>query len=123
MNSKELIRSKSLKFTPAREALLEIFQKSAKPISYEDIKDKISMDKATFYRNVNAFENIGLLQSFESNDKKRYYEFRGPLHGHLICTKCNSIECLHDIPQELLNDSDIEGITIHSKCKKCKKEK
>ena len=55
MNSKELIRSKSLKFTPAREALLEIFQKSAKPISYEDIKDKISMDKATFYRNVNAF--------------------------------------------------------------------
>lgn len=122
MNSIELIRSKSLKFTPAREVLLDIFEKSSKPISYEDVKDKISMDKATFYRNMNAFESIGLLKSFESNDKKRYYELSTSLHGHLVCTKCNDIECLHDIPKELLNDPNVEGITIHGKCSKCKKE-
>ncbi len=122
MNTKELIKSKSLKFTPARESLLEIFEKLSKPISYEDIKDSISMDKATFYRNMSAFEKNGILKSFESNDKKRYYELSGSMHAHLICTKCNSIECLHDIPQELFNDPDIEGITIHGKCKKCKQE-
>ena len=40
----------------------------------EDIKSDISMDKATFYRNISKFEEEDILNSFESNDKKRYYK-------------------------------------------------
>jgi Fur family ferric uptake transcriptional regulator len=43
-------------------------------LSYEDIKSDISMDKASFYRNITKFEEQGILNSFESNDKKRYFD-------------------------------------------------
>jgi Fur family transcriptional regulator, ferric uptake regulator len=124
MNSKELIKSKSLKFTPARETLLDIFEKSSKPISYEDIRDGISMDKATFYRNVSAFENIGLLQSFESNDKKRYYHICKKPHNHFVCNICNRIECLNEIDNTLVpNNYLIQNVIIYGKCAKCNKKK
>lgn len=123
MNQKELIKSKFLKFTPARESLLDILEKSSKPISYEDIRDKISMDKATFYRNTSAFENVGLIKSFESNNKKRYYYICKQPHGHFVCNICNCIECLDEIESLLIpKDYEIENIIIYGKCTKCKEK-
>ncbi len=46
----------NIKLTSARKSILDILINSSKPLSYEDIKDKISMDKATFYRNITIFE-------------------------------------------------------------------
>ena len=43
---------------------LDILINSSKPLSYEDIKDKISMDKTTFYRNITIFEEENLINSF-----------------------------------------------------------
>lgn len=123
MNQRELIKSKFPKFTPAREALLDILEKSSKPISYEDIRDKISMDKATFYRNTSAFENVGLIKSFESNNKKRYYYICKQPHGHFVCNICNCIECLNEIDSLLIpKDYEIENIIIYGKCTKCKEK-
>ena len=67
----------NIKLTTARKSILELLVNSNKPLSYEDMKDNISMDKATFYRNINIFEEENLISSFESNDKKnvdRRYE-------------------------------------------------
>ena len=50
-----------IKLTNARKAILEVLIDSNKPLSYEDIKDFISMDKATFYRNVAIFEAENLI--------------------------------------------------------------
>ncbi len=61
----------NIKLTSARKSILDILINSSKPLSYEDIKDKISMDKATFYRNITIFEEENLINSFESNDKKK----------------------------------------------------
>ena len=38
----------NIKLTTARKSILELLINSNKPLSYEDMKDKISMDKATF---------------------------------------------------------------------------
>lgn len=113
-----------IKLTNARKAILEVLIDSNKPLSYEDIKDFISMDKATFYRNVAIFEEENLINSFESNDKKRYFEIKKNQHSHFICTNCSKIECIHKKLNLILPEYKIENIIIKGICKECfKKDK
>jgi Fe2+/Zn2+ uptake regulation proteins len=76
MKIDQLIEEKKLKLTSARKEPLEIFNRYHKPLSYDDVKDHISMDKTTFYRNVSKFEQEDILSSFESNDKKDTMNFK-----------------------------------------------
>ncbi|MDD5405891.1 MAG: transcriptional repressor [Sulfurovaceae bacterium] len=119
MNIENLLRDNQLKLTIARKELFDIFADIKKPVCYEDIKDNISMDKATFYRNMSTFEEKRIVNSFESNDKKRYYELHGTLHSHFVCTLCNNIECLQILPDTSLIGYKIDNIIIHGHCVKC----
>ncbi len=114
-----LINNTNIKLTTARTAILEVLIKANRPLSYEDIKDKISMDKATFYRNITKFEEEELIDSFESNDKKRYYEIRKNPHAHFICSNCSSVECLNDETNIHLPEYKIENIIIKGVCPTC----
>jgi Fur family ferric uptake transcriptional regulator len=109
----------NIKLTNARKSILEILINSNKPLSYEDIRDKISMDKATFYRNITIFEEENVINSFESNNKKRYFEIKKTEHLHFICSACSIIECIHDKFNLELPEYTIENIIIKGICKKC----
>ena len=122
MNTEALIKKFGLKITPARKVILHILSKTNTPLSYEDIKNSLPMDKATFYRNIALFEEANIVNSFESNDKKRYYFIEQNLHPHFICTNCNSIECLKEDIIYALNGYKIESITIKGLCPECQKE-
>jgi len=122
MLNKKIFQDNALKFTPAREQLWSLFQDKAKPMSYEDIKDFISMDKATFYRNMSILEEKNLINSFESSDKKRYYEIDNNPHAHFICRVCGEIRCLDIEMSSILSDVEIDNVIIYGKCEKCKKE-
>ena len=115
----------NIKLTSARKSILEIMINSNKPLSYEDMKDLISMDKATFYRNITIFEEESLVSSFESNDKKRYFEISKTPHSHFICSSCSKIECIHKKIDLNLPEYKIDNIIIKGICKECllKKEK
>ncbi|MEA1916340.1 MAG: transcriptional repressor [Campylobacterota bacterium] len=113
---------KKLKLTSARQELLDIFEDEQKPISFEDVKDKISMDKATFYRNVSKFEEASIINSFESNDKKRYYEIHNTPHAHFICNSCNKIECLQNVHPIELKGYLVNAMIFKGICKSCNKE-
>lgn len=113
----------NIKLTSARKSILELLIKSNKPLSYEDMKDNISMDKATFYRNIAIFEEDGIVESFESNDKKRYFEIKKSPHSHFICTDCSNIECIHESLDLNLKNYIVENIILKGKCKKCNKSK
>ena len=119
MQIEKMIKEKNFKLTTARRALLEIFTSADKPLSYEDIKKDISMDKATFYRNITKFEEEHLINSFESNDKKRYFEIAKSPHPHFICTLCNKVECIKEPVSCDLKGYVIENIIIKGLCKKC----
>ena len=112
---------KNIKLTTARKSILELLIDSNKPLSYEDMKEHISMDKATFYRNITIFEEENLINSFESNDKKRYFEIKDIEHSHFICNNCSNIECIFEKPNFLLQDYKIENIILKGKCKECNK--
>lgn len=115
----KLINNTNIKLTTARTAILEIFVKAPRPLSYEDVKDQLPMDKATFYRNITKFEEENLLDSFESNDKKRYYEIKKDPHAHFICTSCSSLECLHEKMYLNLPNYKIDNIIIKGLCPSC----
>ncbi|MBN2815057.1 MAG: transcriptional repressor [Campylobacterales bacterium] len=119
MQIEELIEEKNLKLTSARRELLEILANESKPISFEDIKGKINMDKATFYRNALKFEQEAIVNSFESNDKKKYYELQESPHAHFICKECNAIECLKDIEPIKVDGYKIEDMIFKGSCKNC----
>jgi Fur family transcriptional regulator, ferric uptake regulator len=119
METKNIIEEKKLKLTSARKELLEIFSVEKKPISFEDVKHKIKMDKATFYRNVSKFEQESILSSFESNDKKRYYEIKESPHAHFICNSCNIIECLQNPQPVKLDGYKIMDTIFKGTCKSC----
>ncbi|MCD6653232.1 MAG: transcriptional repressor [Sulfurovum sp.] len=119
MQIEKLIEEKKLKLTSARKELLELFLNAKRPLSYEDVKDKISMDKATFYRNVSRFEEESIVNSFESNDKKRYYGIYASAHAHFICHICSSIECMKTVTNVKVDGYKIEDVILKGICKKC----
>ena len=119
MKLEELIKTKKLKFTPARQMLLEIFSQASQPLAYEDIKSQITMDKATFYRNMTTFESSGILNGFESNDKKRYYEMADRHHAHFICSECQNVECLDEELHVTLKNYKVDNIIVYGVCKEC----
>ncbi|MEA3352666.1 MAG: transcriptional repressor [Campylobacterota bacterium] len=119
MSIEELVKDKNIKLTTARVALLEILKGAKAPLCYDDIKSDISMDKATFYRNITKFEKEGILNSFESNDKKRYFELKLKPHAHFVCIKCNSVECIEDLDIKL-EGYEVQNVIVNGICKKCK---
>jgi len=119
MQIENIMEEKNLKSTSARRELLEILTQENRPISFEDVKNKICMDKATFYRNASKFEEEGILHSFESNDKKRYYELQKSSHAHFICNICNKIECLKNIEPIALEGYTIADMIFKGRCREC----
>lgn len=118
MDFAKKLQQGGLKATPGRIALLEYIYNSNAPLSYDDIKDSLSIDKATFYRSVSAFEENEILNSIEAPDKRRYYEFRRDAHLHFICQKCGKIECL-DEKMLVLSGYKIETIIVKGYCVEC----
>jgi len=118
MTLEDKIKNKKIKLTSARIALIEIFKNAKQPLSYENIKLHISMDKATFYRNISLFEEEGIINSFESNDKKRYFELKLKPHAHFVCTECNKVECLEKLDIKL-DGYLINNVIVNGKCKTC----
>jgi len=123
MNIEELTNQKNIKLTSARKVILKTLINADKPLCYEDMKNELLMDKATFYRNITKFEEENIINSFESNDKKRYYEIKKAKHSHFICTNCSLIECIHEDIDLNLKNYQIDNIIIKGICPKCLKKK
>lgn len=116
---KALLKDKKLKFTKRRFAIFKALKSSNVPQCYEQIKSNLAMDKATFYRNMIKFEECGIVNKFEANDKKWYYELSNKHHAHFICEKCNTIACMDiEIPSKL-NEYQISSMVFKGKCKNC----
>lgn len=123
MDIENTIEEKKLNRTNARKELLNILSQENKPVSFEDVKDRLHMDKATFYRNVAKFESELILNSFESNDKKKYYELAESPHAHIVCNVCNTIECLKDLAPTKIEGYKIDAMIFKGTCKKCNSAK
>jgi len=123
MNATQLMNQHKLKITSSRELLLNILFQSAKPLCYEELKKELVMDKTTFYRNMTTFEDVGIVNGFESEDKKRYFEISKTPHAHFVCKKCYEIECLKEISIDNMIDYEVDNFILHGICKSCNIQK
>ena len=93
-DGKALLRSKGLRATVQREALLRTLQKAHKPLSVEAIsaKSKVDVDLATVYRALQEFERLDLVRRVLLPGGKALYEIKGEHHHHLTCRTCGTIQ-------------------------------
>ncbi len=98
------IRSGGYRITKAREAIITIFAKAKAPLSAGEIEKTLKgmgvhINKTTVYREVDFLKAEGVLKELSLGDNIRRYEFRTDNHHHhIICIKCNKVECI-DMPE------------------------
>ncbi|PKM51212.1 MAG: transcriptional repressor [Firmicutes bacterium HGW-Firmicutes-7] len=132
---KEILMDKGLKNTRHRERILEVFKKSDRPLTAEEIflilkSNSENSCLSTVYRTVEVFEAKGLvLKSNSIDDGKARFEFNTKEHKHhVICTRCHQIIFINECPfsefEKKLKDKidfDITGhkFEIYGYCKEC----
>ncbi len=96
------LKNVNLKVTPARLGVLQVLEKSPKPLDIASVthyldKQQIKADNATIFRIMNTFADKGLVVPVQFNEGKFRYEY-APLadHHHFICENCGTIEDISD---------------------------
>lgn len=94
---KDLLRSKGLRVTSARIAVLQVLELTKHPIDISELikcveRKKILVDQATIYRIIEHFIQKKLVKRIQFSEKKSYYEAKLYDHHHAICEKCHKVE-------------------------------
>lgn len=132
---KDQLRSKEVRVTAARVAVLEVLNSSSRPLDISEIlltvaKNHVDVDQATIYRIVDYFTKKDLVNRLQFQDKKFFYEAKNFDHHHAICQKCGSIEdildCSIDKVEKKIEENKGFMIKSHSLeffgiCKNCRK--
>ena len=91
-----LLRSKGLRVTPQRLAVLEALHASPTHLSaeevFEDVRHKLpNVSLATVYNALGELRRVGQLRDLPVSGKVRYdLVARGP-HHHLVCERCHRV--------------------------------
>ena len=133
----DFIRNKNLRQSDQRLLILDIFLKTEKHLTAEELYDLVKRKNpmigyATIYRSLKLFLEAGLCSELKVEDRITRYEhsFNHKHHDHLICTKCRKfveiespeIEALqHKIAKKngfVLERHNLELYGICSACRK-----
>lgn len=134
----KLLKSKNLRITKTRVAILEIIIENSGPISAENIekmanKKNLNIDLSTIYRNVNLLTNKSILSKTTDTKSVNLYQLNDKSHKHhLTCIKCSKMvlieKCpLEDIERNIEKSTDYEildhNLQFIGLCPDCKKQK
>ncbi|MGB0757382.1 MAG: Fur family transcriptional regulator [Patescibacteria group bacterium] len=126
----KLLQSADLKITTPRKKVLDVLNMYREPISADVVIQKTKLDKATVYRVLHAFTGANITREIDLRQGKLLYELAdGQHHHHVICTGCNSIQCIaactfSKLKSKIEKQSGFAEITDHTTeffgtCKKC----
>lgn len=99
------LRSKSMRNTPERDALLDSLHKFKRRFTIDDLEkhfaeSNFKLSRATLYNNIHLFEAAGILRCHKISSRKACYEVvysDTPLSGYQeICTICGKIRDFTD---------------------------
>jgi Fur family ferric uptake transcriptional regulator len=96
---KNILKEKGYKATPARLAILEIFNRNKLPMDAEEIYKKLKNknnykknNEATVYRTLSSLEAGNILKRVDLRKDSVYFELNNSHHHHIVCTNCNELE-------------------------------
>jgi len=98
------LRTRGLRATPSRIAVIELLRAEAAPMSHGDVADRLAgqpWDRATIYRNLTDLAGAGLARRTDVGDHVWRFEAvtsdHDSAHPHFVCTECGTVECLPEI--------------------------
>lgn len=136
----KILKSKQLKATKGRIAVLELFLNANSALSHTDIEqrfkdDAIDIDRVTIYRILDCFVENRILHKVSSEKAIQLFALSTDEteqenhqdHAHFICNSCELVECvelLEMIQTQLSQNKQGYAIssydlTLHGVCKHC----
>jgi len=120
MTLDEKITLNGFRLTAPRKKILTIFAQQQHPISFEEYSAiDPAIDKSTFYRTMQTFEQANIISGIESDEGKRYFELSESVHPHFICHICHTITCLNTQPIASPQGYQIDSVIFKGKCPQC----
>lgn len=132
---RELLRSRGLRGTASRIAVLVVLHEHRGPMTHEQLMEQLGPaghDKASVWRILSDLAEIGLLRRMDLGDRVWRYELLDECraltddHPHFLCEQCGDVSCLPPLelrapegalPKELLG-ADFQ-VRIMGTCGTC----
>ena len=91
---KELIRENGFRVTSARTDVLKFLSAQERPVGVDSVAKKFpSINLTTLYRMMDAFVEVGLVETHDLGHGHVDYEFaHRPHHHHAVCESCGFVE-------------------------------
>jgi Fur family ferric uptake transcriptional regulator len=108
----EHIQKKGLKRTAQRDLILEVFLRTERHLSNEDLYRLVqaedpSVGQTTIYRTLKLLTEAGLAREVRFGDGRTHYEhnYKHEHHDHMICSECGKIIEFYSAELEALQDA------------------
>jgi Fur family transcriptional regulator, ferric uptake regulator len=106
------IQSAGLKRTAQRDLILEVFLRTEKHLSSEDLyqlvkKEDPTIGQTTVYRTLKLLSDAGLAREVRFGDGRTHYEhnYKHQHHDHMICIECGEIIEFYSEELEAIQDA------------------
>lgn len=136
-NIPEMLRSKGLKVTPQRIAILSMLMNTKSHPTAEAIFKALeptnpTMSLATVYKTLDSFTAAGIIQQLSIDGESLHYDYITEFHPHIICSHCGSVRDVDiDFSAELDSitnkiksnsayDIDKEQLFFYGLCENCR---
>jgi Fur family ferric uptake transcriptional regulator len=132
--AKQLLRTRGLRATSPRVAVLRVLERSERPISHSEVLEDLGdsdWDPATIYRNLIKLRDAGVAPVVSQAGGVDRYALQlepgdGHRHAHFNCNDCGRLSCL---PAELTASMSVDGrwlesikratVHLHGACPDC----
>jgi Fur family ferric uptake transcriptional regulator len=106
------IQKKGLKRTGQRDLILDVFLRTERHLSNEDLyrlvqEEDPSVGQTTVYRTLKLLTEAGLAREVRFGDGRTHYEhnYKHEHHDHMICSECGKIIEFYSAELEALQDA------------------
>ena len=105
------LQTKGLKRTSQRELILDVFLRTEKHLSSEDLYQLVkeedpTVGQTTVYRTLKLLSQAGLAREVRFGDGRTHYEhnYKHQHHDHMICSECGKIIEFYSAELEAMQD-------------------
>jgi Fur family transcriptional regulator, ferric uptake regulator len=135
---RELLRSRGMRWTPQRRALLEVLAETQGHITGTELIDRCRrLDPetipSTVYRTLDVLEDLGLVRHAHGADgRQEFHVLPATEHGHLRCEVCGGSweidapyaqEIVRALERERGFAVDVSHLTIAGVCETCRDQR
>jgi Fe2+ or Zn2+ uptake regulation protein len=112
----EKFKQSGRRMTQTRKLLLTLFDTTHKPITIEEIGERLHKkgwngNMTTIYRQIQTLLREDFLETSDIPGRKRRYEKKKEHHHHFVCLRCKKTQCL----EKKVLEKDIQSIIQKAK--------